>query len=472
MSRPLALLLPALALALTTAGCAGLGPDFRPPAPPPLSGAAFVSGSAPPFGPGELPDDWWRLYADDELDRLVRQALEANRDIAVAAANLRRARAALRETRTLRLPQTGVSGAGTYARDPSLGSDLGFDAGLDISYEVDLFGRVARSIEAARADAGQAAAVLDVVRVSVAAETARAYVNACAATARTEVARASLAIQERTALLTRRQVEAGRGTRLDVARTQGLREQTAATIPPLEAERESALFRLATLTGRAPSAMPPASFSCRAAPRMESPIPIGDGAGLLRRRPDIRQAERALAAATARIGVATADLYPRIVLGGSIGGSLLAGDGGAADGFRFGLGPLISWSFPNLAAARARVRQAEASAAAALASFDAAVLAALEETETALTRYARELDRRAALQAAREQSLRAADIARMRFRAGVDSSLSVLDAERTLSEVEAALAQSDAQIADFQITLFKALGGGWRQAGLDEKDQS
>lgn len=470
MSRPLALLAPALALGI--AGCARLGPDFSPPAPPPLSGAAFLSGGAPPFGPGELPDDWWRLYSDDELDRLVRQALDANRDIAVAAANLHRARAVLRETRTLRLPGTEVSGAGTYARGPGLGSELGFDAGLDISYEIDLFGRVARSIEAASADAGQAAAVLDAVRVSVAAETARAYVNACAAARRIEVARRSLAIHERTADVTDRQVEAGRGTGLDVARTRGLREQTAATIPPLEAERESALFRLATLTGQAPSAMPPSGFSCPAAPRLERPVPIGEGTGLLRRRPDIRQAERALAAATARIGVATADLYPRIVLGGSIGGNLLVGDGGGADGLRFGLGPLISWSFPNLAAARARVRQAEASAAAALASFDAVVLAALEETETALTRYARELDRRAALQAAREQSLRAADIARMRFRAGADSSLSVLDAERTLSEVEAALAESDARIADFQITLFKALGGGWRQAAPVEKDQS
>jgi outer membrane protein TolC len=179
------------------------------------------------------------------------------------------------------------------------------------------------------------------------------------------------------------------------------------------------------------------------------------------RRPDIRQAERELAAATARVGVATADLYPKVTLGGSAGVSEIS-LGAIQDGFRFNIGPLISWSFPNMEVARARLGQARATADAALANFDGTWLRALEETEGGLTRYARELERRDSLRRARAQAAEAARIARLRYQAGRDPFQIVLDAERSLSNVEAELARSEAQLSDYLVSVFLALGGGWQ----------
>lgn len=216
------------------------------------------------------------------------------------------------------------------------------------------------------------------------------------------------------------------------------------------------------LTGRPPTEFPAVVAQCSTPPALSRPIPIGDGASLLRRRPDVRAAERRLAAATARIGVATAELYPSISLGGSIGstagslGNLVDGDG-----FRYSLGPLISWNFPNRRAARARIAQAEATAQAALAEFDGTWLAALEETEGALTRYANERERVATLRRARDGGAQAARIARLRYDAGRENFQIVLEAERRLAEVEAQLAQAEAQLSDNLVQLFLALGGGW-----------
>jgi outer membrane protein TolC len=197
-------------------------------------------------------------------------------------------------------------------------------------------------------------------------------------------------------------------------------------------------------------------------PQVASAIPVGDGAAMLARRPDVRQAERELAAATARIGVATASLYPSVTIGGSIS-TAAANSGDLGDDFRFNVGPLISWNFPNIAASRARIRQAGATAEGALANFDKANLTALQETETALTQYARELDRRAALRRARDEGVKAVRLARLRSEAGADSLLTLLVVERNLAQLEAQLAQSDAQVTTNQIALFKALGGGWTQ---------
>ncbi|WP_284220080.1 TolC family protein, partial [Brevundimonas denitrificans] len=202
--------------------------------------------------------------------------------------------------------------------------------------------------------------------------------------------------------------------------------------------------------------------ACVRPPQLSRPIPVGDGAALLARRPDVRQAERQLAAAAARVNVAVANLYPTITLGGSAGVTALdIADLGEGDNFRFSLGPLISWSFTNPGVSRARVERADALTEAALATFDQTVLLALQETETALAAYANELDRRTALQAARDQAATAARLSRLRFDAGADSFLSVLDAERTLAGADAQLAASDALVTTYQIALFKALAGGW-----------
>lgn len=456
-----------LAAASLAAACAA-GPDYQ--ATTPSAGAGpFVGAGAPTlFAADEPPADWWRLYQDPVLDRLVGEALENNKDVAVAAANLAQVRAVLSETRAGRLPSTTLTGGATRARQPSVltGQDVDSEtvrAGLDVSYEIDLAGRVRRSVEASRADAEAATAALDVVRVSVAAETARAYADACAGALRISVAERSRDLLAETAGLTRRQLDAGRGTGLDVSRAQAQTEAAQAALPPLQAERDAALFRLAVLVGRPPAEVSPEAKACGKPPELASLIPVGDGASVLRRRPDVRQAERRLAAATARIGVATASLYPSVSLGGSI--ATVGGEGATfGSNSQFSVGPLISWSFPNIAVARARIAQADAAAQGALATFEQTTLVALQETETALNAYAKELDRRDALRRARDQGARAVSLSRLRQQAGLDSFLTVLDAERTLADLEAQLAQSEALIATRQIALFKALGGGWSSA--------
>ncbi len=375
--------------------------------------------------------------------------------------------------RTGRLPTTSTSASYQRSRASAAtvqglpaGEDApevdSYDVGLDASYEIDLFGRVESTIRAARADVRAAEAAFATVQVTVAAETARAYADTCSANAQIAVAERTLGLQRDTLRLTERLLEGGAGTGLDVASARAAVAQTSATLPTLRASRNEALFRLATLTGVTPGEASAAAAACVRPPQLGQPIPVGDGAQLLARRPDVRQAEADLAAAAARVNVATADLFPSISLGGSIGSTALESDGlGDSENFRFSFGPLISWSFPNVFAARARIQQAGALSDAALATFDQTVLGALQETETALSNYANELDRRAALTEARDQAARAAGLSRQRFNAGADSFLLVLDAERTQAAAEAALAQSDALVSTYQIALFKALAGGW-----------
>jgi len=457
----------AAASLLALAACTTVGPDYKSPAPAAPAQAPFLSASvSPAFTGDEPPGRWWSLFDDPVLDRLIGEALTANTDLRVAAANLAQARAALRETRAGRLPTTSLSGGPSLGNPPGPGgADVTFDAGIDVGYQVDLFGRIRRATEASRADVGAVQAAFDFTRVTVAAETARAYADACSAGRQLSVAQESVRIQEETFDLTRRTVAGGRGTALETGQAGSQLEQTRAQIPTLEAQRRTALYRLAVLTGRPPADFPREVAACETAPSLAQPIPVGTGATLLARRPDIRQAERELAAATARVGVATAELYPDVRLGLSAG-STASSLGGLASGsgFRFSLGPLISWSFPNRGVARARIAQAEAGAQAALARFDGTWLGALEETESALTRYANELDRVATLRRARANSAEAARVARLRYRSGREGFQIVLEAERQLSLVEATLAQAEAQRSDYLVSVFLALGGGWQQA--------
>lgn len=454
----------AAASALALAACTTVGPDYRSPTPSAPAQTGFVGAASPAFTGDEPPGRWWSLLEDPILDGLIEQALNANTDLRVAAANLAQARAVLRETRAERLPATNLSGGANYANEPgSGGADTIFDAGLDVGYQLDLFGRIRRATEASRADVEAVQAAFDLTRISVAAETARAYADACNFGRQLNVARESVRIQEQTFDLTRRLVAGGRGTALDTAQAGALLEQTRAQLPTLEGERRVALFRLSVLTGQPPAEFPQVVAACSTPPSLSQPIPVGNGASLLARRPDIRRAERELAAATARVGVATAELYPDISLGLSAGstsksiGGLVSGSG-----FRFGLGPLISWTFPNRAVARSRIAQAEAGAEAALARFDGAWLGALQETESALARYANELDRVATLRRARANSMEAARVARLRYRAGREAFQIVLEAERSLSQTEALLAQAEAQLSTNLISVFLALGGGWQ----------
>ncbi|MEO5587325.1 MAG: efflux transporter outer membrane subunit [Novosphingobium sp.] len=456
--------------ALTLSACVA-GPNYVKPDTSPSAALAFIGSASPSVTSAPVQGDWWRLYQDPVLDRLVADALRANTDLRVAIANYERARALLRETRADRLPQTSIDAGANYSRTPAgqrapgaPQQDWSFDAGFSVAYELDLAGRVRRSIEASRADADGAQAATDAVRVAVVAETVRAYADASSAAERITVAERTLGLLDQTAVLADKRFQAGRTSRLDVSRVLTLRNQQLATIPPLRAQRDSALFRLAFLTGRAPADLPPEVGQRAATLRLQRPLPVGDGRALLSRRPDVRQAERKLAAETARIGVATAELYPQITLGGSIGSTGNAiGDMFSGGPFRWLAGSLVKWAFPNMDGGRARIAQARASTQAALASFDGTVLGALRETETALAVYAQGIDRQQALSAAVEQARVSARITRAQLREGRVDSLTVLDSERTLAGAEADLAQADAQVAEAQIDLFRALGGGWQQ---------
>jgi NodT family efflux transporter outer membrane factor (OMF) lipoprotein len=415
-------------------------------------------------------DHWWRLYDDALLDGLVRDALAANTDIRVAVARLERARAQLRGAKSDRLPSTTLSGSPTYGRVSEAQTLPGVDRqnwtvdmGLDVAYEVDLFGRVKRGVEAARGDAGAAEADADAVRVAVVADTVRAYVDATASAQRIAVAQRTVDLLDQSIRITQARFDVGRSDRLDVIRVTSLRDQQKALIPSLVADRNAALFRLATLTGRTPQDLPAAVKDATVTPDLKGrPIPVGDGQALLARRPDVRAAERRLAADTARIGVATAALYPRITLGGSIGTTAVGGSNLFGAGpLNWLIGPLISWAFPNQEANRARIAAARADGDAALATFDGTVLRALEETETALSTYANALQRRASLQSARDEAARAARISNARQREGQIDFLTVLDALRSQAAAEADLASADRAVAFAQVDLFRALGGGW-----------
>jgi NodT family efflux transporter outer membrane factor (OMF) lipoprotein len=421
--------------------------------------------------PEAPPARWWRLYDDRVLDGLVARALAHNTDLRVALANLAYAQGLLAEARAGRFPGTTLTAdAPSYGRGVSqielgAGPSTTYGAAFSAAYQVDLFGKVRRGIQAARANAQAAEAAADVSRVTVAGETASAYANLCAYAQQIAVARHSQDLLQRTYDLTLAERDAGALSNFDLARQAALLDQAKAAVPPLEGQRRAALYTLAALVGTTPAEVPNEAAGCTTPPTLTRPLPVGDGAALLRRRPDIRQSERTLAAATARIGVATADLYPAISLGGSIGDTVLPITARKSENaFTYSAGPLLSWSFPNILVARAHVREAGAQAAAALASFDGTVLTALRDTETALSAYAAELDRHKALLAAQKDAAEALRLADIQFRSGAASFLDLLSAESAVVAADQAVAQSDQSLAGDQVAVFQQLGGGWEDS--------
>lgn len=468
-----------LSLPVLLAGCA-VGPDYkRPQTPGSTPGAEnFVDPGVTKVSTGVVEGQWWRLFNDPVLDRLVLDALAHNTDVRAASANLRRARAVLGEARAGRLPTTNLTAG--YNRQRIGGQQLGaqgvpgasdgiefdfFTTGLDAAYEVDLFGRVSRSVEAARADSAAAQAALDGARVAVAAETARTYAQVCSYAAQADVARETVRLQDQTRDLTQRLLDAGRGTRRDLDQAVVLAENARALVPTYEGERRASLYALAALTGRAPSDIDAQAKACKTSPNVTALIPVGDGAALLARRPDVREAERKLAADTARIGVQTAALFPSIRLMGAVSlGAQDINDLGKSSSLNFSAGPLISWSFPNIAVARSRIRQARAGADASLAAFDGTVLTALKEVEQALARYSAAIEANVSRRRAEAAADNAANIAGLRFTEGRDSFLQRIDAERDRASARLALAESNSALSEAQVALFKALGGGWEAA--------
>ncbi|PNU06614.1 efflux transporter outer membrane subunit [Novosphingobium guangzhouense] len=459
------------ALALALSACATAGPDYHPPenavSTAPSAQGAFASAKGAAFSQEPLPDRWWKLYEDPALDALVEQALAANTDLRVAEANLDRARAVLNEAAAARTLSTSISGGVDVSRQSSTGRALPGvvtdNLGLALSYPLDLRGKLRRAIEASSADAEATEAARDAVRVSVAAATTSAYAKVCAANYQLAVTQRVVQLQRQTLDATRRLQKGGRGTAFDVSRAAAAVESSAAALPAFTAARQNSLYLLATLLGRPPADFPTEVAGCATLPRLAGAMPVEDGAALIRRRADIRAAERTIAADTARIGVATADLYPSVSIGGSLGFSGPLHEFGSGDSFNMSLGPLLSWTFPNRPAVRARIDQADAQVRADLASFDGTVLEALRQAETAMETYARDREREAALGRAANAAGLSAQQAGKLFRFGRSDFLDLLSAQASLASAQVSHASAQTALVDDQIAVFLALGGGWQQ---------
>jgi NodT family efflux transporter outer membrane factor (OMF) lipoprotein len=451
-----------------------VGPDYHAPTPPAGADAPLISLNASAENTEPPPDDWWQLYHDARLDAFMQEAFEANRQLASAEANFAAATAVVSAARAGLYPSTTAGFGGIYGRDATTDEILElegqrpltvwlFEDLFQVGYEVDLFGKVRRSIEAAHANAESAQAARDSLKVVVAAETARAFAQVCTFGEQLAVARHSHEVVAHEADITVNRHDAGAASDYDVARAQALEAQARSAIAPLEGQRRAALFQLTALLGRTPANAPHELDECVTPPALNALIPIGDGTGMLKRRPDVRQAERRLAAATAQIGVATADLYPSIKFVSLYGGAATTtGELFTNIGLTWGVGPAISWNFPNQALPRARIRQAKSSQVAALAAFDSVVLDALKETEQALTLYSAALDYRQSVADAQDRIHRAFGMAHDQYLAGAVSNLDLLTTEQTLIAADAAVAASDASLVQDQIAVFKALGGGWQ----------
>ncbi|MGH8285371.1 MAG: TolC family protein, partial [Steroidobacteraceae bacterium] len=337
-----------------------------------------------------------------------------------------------------------------------------YDAGFDAFWELDFFGRVRRGIEASGAEVGAAEADLRNAQVIVTAEVTRTYFELRGQQQQLDVARRNVTNQSQTFELTTVRLDAGRGTELDTSRAQAQLSGTLATIAPLEAAVARSIHHLSVLTGRQPGALREELAPSQDLPALPAVAAVGDPSTLLRRRPDIRVAERELAASTARIGVAVADLFPRVTFTGGVGYVATTSDGlGESGSDTYLIAPGISWAALDLGRVRARIAGARARSDGALLRYEQTVLRALEETENALVSHARTRERLAHVDAAARASSKAAGLARLRFEGGASDFLQVLDAERTLLEAEDRLAQTRTDTATSLIAVYKALGGGW-----------
>lgn len=489
----------AIAAALT--GCAAVGPEYvRPELPVPdgwsrvstrvepdvAAGAASVSTAASAstastaapastiaatstIAPASML--WWRQFDDPVLGDYVEQALLGTPELRAGLAKLAAARASRELARAQRAP--GVT-AGASAQTSAAGGRAAADAfgiGLDASWELDLFGAKRRALEAADADLGAAEATLAATRVSLAAEVALAYVEVRAQQARIDVARRNLETQAETLQLTRWRAQAGLVGALDVEQARTSVEQTRAQIPVLESALGQARHRLAVLLGRPPAALDVALAAPAPIPSAPMRIALSIPAAVLAQRPDVAAAERALAAETARVGVAHAARYPSLSLGASIGLQALT-PGGLLDA-----GATTRSLFASLAGTifdagrlRRQVDIRSAVQAQALAQYESTVLTALQEVENALLVLAVSGERQAALASAADAARNAALLARQRYASGLADFQAVLDSGRTVLTLEDALVSGRADSSDAMVRLYKALGGGWAAAPDNERN--
>jgi len=454
--------------AAVLAACA-VGPDYH--APEPKAAEKFDNLEAT-YSADQGTAQFWQTFADSELDKLVTEALASNHDLRIAMTRVNEARALRRDAAFDLAPSVTAGGGYTKTRTATAVTLPGtarqteyYDAGFDAFWELDFFGGVRRGLEASNAELGAEEAALRDVQVIVTAEVTRTYFELRGQQQQLDVARRNVANQQSTLDLAQVRLDAGSGTEFDTARAQAQLSATLGTIGPLEAAVARSIHRLSVLVGREPGALRADLAPPQNLPPLPGIVPVGDPAGLLRRRPDIRVAERELAGATARIGVAVADLFPRVTFTGSAGyvasSSGALGDRGTD---AYVLAPGISWGIFDLGHVQARIGAAKWRKEGTLLRYEQTVIQALEETEDSLVTHARARDRLVHDEAAVRASNTAAGLARVRYENGASDFLQVLDAERTLLQSEDQLARSRTEAATSLIAVYKALGGGWEGA--------
>lgn len=438
-----------------------VGPDYREPAlatPDAWSGAP----AAAQGNPDEALARWWSRFEDARLDDLVARALAANLELRVADERVREARAQRRIAAAPLFPFLFAEADGAVTTGAT--TDLGL-AVLDAVWEIDVFGGTRRSLEAAGADLEATLADRRQLLVLLLGELARSYVELRGFQLRIDTVERNLAAQRETRELTEAQLRVGLASDLDVERARALTANTAAELPPLDAALRASMHRIAVLLGQPPAALAAELAEPAPLPRAPGELLVGVPADLLRRRPDLARAERELAAATARIGEAKADLYPRLTLTGSVGlrsedlKELLGSDPSFA-----ALGPNIVWPIFAAGRIRANVEVQDARTEQALARYEESLLRALEQVENALVAHAREQVRRRDLEEAVDANREAAVLARRLYANGLGGFLDVLDAERSLLISESRLVESETAVSTSLVTLYVALGGGWEQA--------
>jgi len=451
----------AAAAALTVLAACAVGPRYRePPAPAvePRNIDAHFTAAKPDAA-------WWRQFGDPVLAGLETRALAGNLDMHIAIARVRSARAAFRDRRIDYAPHVQLDGSYARSKEQQPGFTAGrvdienSSVGFDASWEIDLFGRVRHESAAARALLGAEQANLTDVQVTVAAEVARNYFELRGTQRQIAVARDNLQNQQQALRLTQIRYEAGRVTELDTDSAQARLKATESTLPLLEAAEKRYGYRLAVLLGANPGSLD-AELTAVPVQAMTAALPIGDVSTLLRTRPDVRFAERNLAAATERVGVATADLFPRVSFSGFVG--FLSGDTsqlGKAASHAWLVNPAVSWPALDFGPVRARLRSARAEADGALAAYQKAVLIALEDFEDACVGYGTQEARLASVLEQAQASRRAEQLAEIQYREGSINFLVLLDAQRTLLQAEDDLAQAEAAANTSAVAVYKALGG-------------